>query len=178
MTTKRMTRIALCAALLAPCAWLSVPTQPPFTMQTFGVFLTLLLLGAKDGTIAIGLYILLGALGVPVFSGFNGGMGALMGPTGGYIVGFLLICLIFGLLCGKGAGLWLKALALLLGLAVCYAFGTLWFVKVYGDMKGPISTLSALSMCVFPFIVPDLAKYGDNSQFPASPHSLMAGHNN
>ena len=158
MTTKRMTRIALCAALLAPCAWLSVPTQPPFTMQTFGVFLTLLLLGAKDGTIAIGLYILLGALGVPVFSGFNGGMGALMGPTGGYIVGFLLICLIFGLLCGKGAGLWLKALALLLGLAVCYAFGTLWFVKVYGDMKGPISTLSALSMCVFPFILPDLAK--------------------
>ena len=158
MTTKRMTRIALCAALFAPCAWLSVPTQPPFTMQTFGVFLTLLLLGAKDGTIAIGLYILLGALGVPVFSGFNGGMGALMGPSGGYIVGFLLICLIFGLLCGKGAGLWLKALALLLGLAVCYAFGTLWFVKVYGDMKGPISTLSALSMCVFPFIVPDLAK--------------------
>lgn len=158
MTTKRMTRIALCAALLAPCAWLSVPTQPPFTMQTFGVFLTLLLLGAKDGTIAIGLYILLGALGVPVFSGFNGGMGALMGPTGGYIVGFLLMCLVFGLLCGKGAGLWLKALALLLGLAVCYAFGTLWFVKVYGDMKGPISTLSALSMCVFPFIVPDLAK--------------------
>ena len=158
MTTKRMTRIALCAALLAPCAWLSVPTQPPFTMQTFGVFLTLLLLGAKDGPIAIGLYILLGALGVPVFSGFNGGMGALMGPTGGYIVGFLLICLIFGLLCGKGAGLWLKALALLLGLAVCYAFGTLWFVKVYGDTKGPISTLSALSMCVFPFIVPDLAK--------------------
>ena len=158
MTTKRMTRIALCAALLAPCAWLSVPTQPPFTMQTFGVFLTLLLLGAKDGTIAIGLYILLGALGVPVFSGFNGGMGALMGPTGGYIVGFLLICLIFGLLCGKGAGIWLKALALLLGLAVCYAFGTLWFVKVYGDMKGPISTLTALSMCVFPFIVPDLAK--------------------
>ena len=158
MTTKRMTRIALCAALLAPCAWLSVPTQPPFTMQTFGIFLTLLLLGAKDGTIAIGLYILLGALGVPVFSGFNGGMGALMGPTGGYIVGFLLICLIFGLLCGKGAGLWLKALALLLGLAVCYAFGTLWFVKVYVDTKGPISTLSALSMCVFPFIVPDLAK--------------------
>ena len=158
MTTKRMTRIALCAALLAPCAWLSVPTQPPFPMQTFGIFLTLLLLGAKDGAIAIGLYILLGALGVPVFSGFNGGMGALMGPTGGYIVGFLLICLIFGLLCGKGAGLWLKALALLLGLAVCYAFGTLWFVKVYGDTKGPISTLSALSMCVFPFIVPDLAK--------------------
>ena len=68
MTTKRMTRIALCAALLAPCAWLSIPTQPPFTMQTFGVFLTLLLLGARDGAIAIALYILLGAMGAPVFS--------------------------------------------------------------------------------------------------------------
>ena len=117
MTTKRMTRIALCAALLAPCAWLSIPTQPPFTMQTFGVFLTLLLLGARDGAIAIALYILLGAMGAPVFSGFNGGMGALLGPTGGYIVGFLLICPIYGLLCRNKAGLWAKALALLLGLA-------------------------------------------------------------
>ena len=116
MTTKRMTRIALCAALLAPCAWLSIPTQPPFTMQTFGVFLTLLLLGARDGVIAIALYILLGAMGAPVFSGFNGGMGALMGPTGGYIVGFLLICPIYGLLCRNKAGLWAKALALFLGL--------------------------------------------------------------
>ena len=158
MTTKRMTRIALCAALLAPCAWLSVPTQPPFTMQTFGVFLTLLLLGAKDGAIAIGLYILLGALGVPVFSGFNGGMGALMGPTGGYIVGFLLMCLVFGLLCGKGAGLRLKALALLLGLAVCYAFGTAWFLVVYARNVGPIGLMTALGWCVFPYIIPDLAK--------------------
>lgn len=158
MTTKRMTRIALCAALLAPCAWLSIPTQPPFTMQTFGVFLTLLLLGAKDGAIAIGLYILLGALGVPVFSGFNGGMGALMGPTGGYIVGFLLMCPIFALLCRGDAGIRRRALALLLGLVACYAFGTIWFMKVYGDAKGPITVLSALSMCVFPFILPDLAK--------------------
>ena len=152
MTTKRMTRIALCAALLAPCAWLSIPTQPPFTMQTFGVFLTLLLLGARDGAIAIALYILLGAMGAPVFSGFNGGMGALLGPTGGYIVGFLLICPIYGLLCRNKAGLWAKALALFLGLLACYAFGTLWFVKVYGDTKGPITLLAALSKCVFPFI--------------------------
>lgn len=153
-----MTRIALCAALLAPCAWLSIPTQPPFTMQTFGVFLTLLLLGARDGAIAIALYILLGAMGAPVFSGFNGGMGALLGPTGGYIVGFLLICPIYGLLCRNKAGLWAKALALFLGLLACYAFGTLWFVKVYGDTKGPITLLAALSKCVFPFILPDLAK--------------------
>lgn len=80
MTTKRMTRIALCAALLAPCAWLSIPTQPPFTMQTFGVFLTLLLLGARDGAIAIGLYILLGAMGAPVFPALTAAWGRFSGP--------------------------------------------------------------------------------------------------
>ena len=83
---------------------------------------------------------------------------ALLGPTGGYIVGFLLICPIYGLLCRNKAGLWAKALALFLGLLACYAFGTLWFVKVYGDTKGPITLLAALSKCVFPFILPDLAK--------------------
>ena len=158
MTTKRMTRIALCAALLAPCAWLSIPTQPPFTMQTFGVFLTLLLLGARDGAIAIALYILLGAMGAPVFSGFNGGMGALLGPTGGYIVGFLLICPIYGLLCRNKAGLWAKALALFLGLLACYAFGTAWFMVVYTSSKGAITLGAVLGMCVIPYIIPDAVK--------------------
>ena len=65
---------------------------------------------------------------------------------------------VYGLLCRNKAGLWAKALALFLGLLACYAFGTLWFVKVYGDTKGPITLLAALSKCVFPFIVPDLAK--------------------
>ena len=78
--------------------------------------------------------------------------------TGGYIAGFLLLCPIYGLLCRNKAGLWAKALALFLGLLACYAFGTLWFVKVYGDTKGPITLLAALSKCVFPFILPDLAK--------------------
>ena len=158
MTTKRMTRIALCAALLAPCAWLSIPTQPPFTMQTFGVFLTLLLLGARDGAIAIALYILLGAMGAPVFSGFNGGMGALLGPTGGYIAGFLLLCPIYGLLCRNKAGLWAKALALFLGLLACYAFGTAWFLVVYTNAKGAISLAAVLGMCVIPYIIPDVIK--------------------
>ena len=158
MTTKRMTRIALCAALLAPCAWLSIPTQPPFTMQTFGVFLTLLLLGARDGAIAIALYILLGAMGAPVFSGFNGGMGALLGPTGGYIVGFLLICPIYGLLCRNKAGLWAKALALFLGLLACYAAGSVWFMQVYTQTKGAISLGAVLSICVVPYLIPDAIK--------------------
>ena len=153
-----MTRIALCAALLAPCAWLSIPTQPPFTMQTFGVFLTLLLLGARDGAIAIALYILLGAMGAPVFSGFNGGMGALLGPTGGYIVGFLLLCPIYGLLCRNKAGLWAKALALFLGLLACYAAGSVWFMQVYTQTKGAISLGAVLSICVVPYLIPDAIK--------------------
>lgn len=156
MNVRRMTRIALCAALLAPCAWLSIPTQPPFTMQTFGVFLTLLLLGALDGAIAIAVYMLLGAAGLPVFSGFNGGVSALIGPTGGYITSFLLMCPIYALLKGESAAK--KALALLVGLLVCYAFGTAWFIKVYGETKGAITLGAALLACVVPFILPDAAK--------------------
>ena len=75
--------IALFAALMALCAWVTVPYAVPFTMQTFGVFLALLLLGGKRGTICMAVYLLLGAVGLPVFSGFRGGVGALVGSTGG-----------------------------------------------------------------------------------------------
>ena len=82
--------IALFAALMALCAWVTVPYAVPFTMQTFGVFLALLLLGGKRGTICMAVYLLLGAVGLPVFSGFRGGVGALVGSTGGYLVGFIV----------------------------------------------------------------------------------------
>ena len=159
MTTKRMTRIALCAALLAPCAWLSVPTQPPFTMQTFGVFCAVGLLGGFRGTVAVLIYILMGLIGLPVFSNFNGGVGYLMGPTGGYIVGFLFTALVYWLfekLFGKS--LLCRIIAMAIGLIVCYAFGTFWFVEVYSRVKGPISVTAALAMCVLPFILPDAVK--------------------
>ena len=135
-----MAYIALMAVLISVCSWLSVPAAIPFTMQTFAVFTALLLLGGRRGSIAVAVYIALGAVGLPVFSGFAGGVGKLMGPSGGYIFGFVLTGLCY----------WL-------GLALCYAFGTVWFVKVYSAAK-PISYASALGLCVFPFIIPDAAK--------------------
>ena len=90
ITVRDMAYIALMAVVIALCSWISVPAAVPFTMQTFAVFCALLLLGGRRGTFAVALYILLGAFGLPVFSGFRGGIGALLGPTGGYIVGFLL----------------------------------------------------------------------------------------
>ena len=86
-----MTLIALMAAIIAVCSWITVGIGPvPFTLQTFGIFLALRFLGGKKGTAAIGIYMLLGAVGLPVLSGFRGGFGHILGPTGGYILGFLL----------------------------------------------------------------------------------------
>lgn len=158
MKTRDMTYIALMAVLISVCSWLSVPSVIPFTMQTFGVFAALLLLGGKRGSIAVLLYILMGAVGLPVFSNFTGGVGKLMGPSGGYIFGFLLTGLCYWLMTAfLGDRLWIKILALTAGLVLCYAFGTLWFVEVYSRSE-PIGIMSALSMCVFPFMVPDAIK--------------------
>lgn len=158
MKTRDMTYIALMAVLISVCSWLSVPSVIPFTMQTFGVFAALLLLGGKRGSIAVLLYILMGAVGLPVFSNFTGGVGKLMGPSGGYIFGFLLTALCYWVMTALlGDRLWIKILALTAGLVLCYAFGTLWFVEVYSRSE-PIGIMSALSMCVFPFMVPDAIK--------------------
>lgn len=144
-----MAYIALMAVLISVCSWLSVPAAIPFTMQTYAVFTALLLLGGRRGSIAVAVYIALGAVGLPVFSGFAGGIGKLMGPSGGYIFGFMLTALCYWL-CERvfGKKLWVKTVSLVVGLALCYAFGTVWFVKVYSAAK-PISYASALGMCVF-----------------------------
>lgn len=151
--------MGLCVAILAICSWLTIPATVPFTLQTFAVFFILLVIGGKRGTITILTYILLGLVGVPVFSGFRGGPSVLFGTTGGYILGFLFTGLIFWIMgCLVGKKLWMKILALLIGLAVCYTFGTLWFVWMYGRNVEQISMMSALGMCVFPFLIPDAAK--------------------
>ena len=139
MKTKDMAYIALMAVLISVCSWLSVPAAIPFTMQTYAVFTALLLLGGRRGSIAVAVYIALGAVGLPVFSGFAGGIGKLMGPSGGYIFGFMLTALCYWL-CERvlGKKLWVKTVSLVVGLALCYAFGTVWFVKVYSAAK-PIS---------------------------------------
>ncbi len=159
-TVRNLCYIALMAAVLAVCAWITIPTPAvAFTLQTMGVFLALILLGGKRGTIAIFVYILLGAVGVPVFSGFRGGLGALLGSTGGYILGFLLTGLLYWLMTALlGEKLPIQILALVLGLALCYAFGTAWYVHVYLQAKGDITVKAAFLGCVAPFLLPDLVK--------------------
>ena len=153
--------MAVCAALIAVCSWISIPATVPFTLQTFAVFCVLGLLGGKRGTVSVLVYILLGAVGLPVFSGFQGGVGALLGTTGGYIVGFIFIGLIvWGAERLFGQKLAVRIAAMLVGLAVCYAFGTAWFMLVYARRSGAIALATALGWCVFPFIVPDLVKMG------------------
>ena len=147
------------AVLLAICSWLSVPTIIPFTLQTFGVFFTILLLGGRQGTISILIYLLLGAIGIPVFSNFGAGAGYLFGATGGYMAGFLFIGLfawIFEKCFGRKRNL--TIVSLLLGLFFCYAFGTFWFLKISFNSGTSYSLGAVLSMCVFPFVLPDLGK--------------------
>lgn len=159
MNTKDMVFIALFACLMAICAWISVPSQIPFTLQTMGVFLAVGLLGGKRGTIAVLVYILMGAVGLPVFSGMTGGIGKLMGVTGGYIVGFLVSALLMWAmeaLFGKKA--WVLPVSMVVGLLGCYIFGTAWFMVLYTSSKGAITLGAVLGMCVVPYIVPDVVK--------------------
>lgn len=151
--------VALFAALIAVCAWITIPGAVPFTLQTMGVFLAVGLLGGKRGTAAVLVYILLGAVGMPVFSGFSGGVGRLLGTTGGYIIGFLVAALaMWAMEAIFGRAKWVLPVSMLLGLLLCYAFGTAWFLVLYTQTKGAISVASVLSMCVVPFIIPDLLK--------------------
>lgn len=155
---KDLVATALCAAIIAVCSWITVPMTVPFTLQTFAVFLALRLLGGAKGTLAVTVYILLGAVGVPVFSGFRGGLGHLLGSTGGYIIGFIASGLLY----------WLfekftpekhiiRILELTLCLFVCYAIGTVWFWFVYAS-KNAMGVWAVLSACVIPFIIPDMVK--------------------
>ena len=151
--------VAVCAALMAVCSWISIPATVPFTLQTFAVFCSLGLLGGRRGTAAILVYLLLGALGVPVFAGFSGGIGIIFGTTGGYLLGFILMGLVYWL--GERLSMDsrnIRIISMILGLLLCYAFGTAWFMFVYARQTGAIALGTALAWCVVPFLLPDLVK--------------------
>ena len=161
LSTKDTVFIGIFAALMAICSWITIPMAVPFTMQTFAVFLACLVLGGRRGTLSVLVFIILGAVGVPVFHGFTGGPGVLLGSTGGYIIGFIGTALVLW-----GMERWYHgskaraAAAMLFGLLVCYALGTAWFMVVYARANGPVSLMTVLGWCVLPFIVPDLIKIG------------------
>ena len=157
MKARNMVLCALFAALLTVCAWISIPTADiAFTLQTFGVFLTLGLLGGKRGTAAIGVYLCMGAIGLPVFTGFRGGLGVLLGATGGYIAGFLALGVIFWLVTALFPGkAWAGGLGFLLGLLCCYALGTAWFYYAWLREGSSLGIGLILAKCVLPYLIPD-----------------------
>lgn len=151
--------IGLSAALIAVCSWISIPLPTvPITLQTMGVVLIASLFGAKRGVIATVVYILLGAIGVPVFSGFSSGLGVIGGATGGYIIGFIFTALIVGITADKTNKLWALVVSMIIGILVCYAFGTAWFAIVYTNKGTPMGVGTILGMCVVPFLIPDAVK--------------------
>lgn len=155
MKTRQLCSAALLAALTAVCSQLTIPTpwQVPISMSTFAVFLSGALLGVKWGTAAQGVYLLLGLVGVPVFSGMRGGAQVLAGPTGGYLIGYLAAAAVTGALLAHSRARWMLPVSMAAGLAACYAFGTAWYM-----VQGGVALVPALSMCVLPFLPGDALK--------------------
>lgn len=154
-----ITLTALMAAVICVCSWITIPLGTiPFTLQTFGVFLALRFLGGKRGTAAIIIYLLLGAAGLPVFSSFGAGLGKILGPTGGYMLGFIFSGITIILLEKFDSHIkYLRIVTDIIAMTGCYALGTAWFYSFFGKGKG-MSIFAVLSACVIPFIIPDIIK--------------------
>ena len=155
--TYRLALIGVMTAILCILGPLSIPlpfSPVPLSLTNFAILLAVFLLGWKWGTVSCGIYLLLGLVGVPVFSGFSGGMAKLLGPTGGYLVGFLLLAVISGLFVEKFEQARLPVAAgMALGMLVDYLFGTLWLAIL---MK--LSFGQALMMGVVPYLAGDAVK--------------------
>ena len=155
LTTYQMAVTALMAAVMCVLGPLTVPSgAAPISLANFVICLTAWLLGPKFGTLSVAVYLCIGLIGVPVFSGYGAGLAKLAGPTGGYLVGYLLLALIGGLFIEKSNGNpVVSGIGLVLGDAACYVLGTAWFVLQMQCELG-----YALSVCVYPFLALDLAK--------------------
>ena len=158
---KTIAETAVFIALIAVCAWITVPLPNgvPVTMQTFAVFFVAALLKPKQSAVVIAGYIMLGVIGAPVFSSMGSGVAQLLGKTGGYITGFLFAAplaaflrRVFG---DKKLG---DIFAMIIGLAVCYVFGCLWFWWVYTNNTGAVGLVQVAAWTILPYIIPDIIK--------------------
>lgn len=159
MKTRDITHVSLSTALIVICSWLSIPTAIPFTLQSCAICLISLLFGRRKSVAATLVYILIGMVGVPVFAGFRGGIGILLGNTGGYIIGFIFTAIIIGTASDLHHGDLLPMIAAMAaGMLVCYICATAWFIFIFTESHGTVQVLSVLSWCVFPYIIPDICK--------------------
>lgn len=158
--TRQLTYSALFVALLTICSWITIPAIIPFTLQSFAVSLLILFMGLSKSLIAVFCYLFIGMIGVPVFSGFKGGFACILGPTGGFLAGFVFMCLLSGLFLRiLPAKRIYRILSLLIGHVGLYISGLLWFAFVTGNGSFDFSKLSAAFVaCVLPYIIPDAVK--------------------
>lgn len=156
ITTIQMTLIGLMTAItciLAPIS-IQLPGGVPISITNLVIYLTVFILGWKKGTISSCIYMLLGMVGLPVFSGFSGGLGKVAGPTGGYIVGFIFLAIISGYFIERFSGKgYMYVIGMILGIVVAYILGTAWFIA-----QTHMTFEAALATCVFPFLIGDAIK--------------------
>jgi len=155
ISTSTMTVVALMAAVLCLLAPFSIPLGPvPISLATFGLYLAVLVLGGKNAMIVCLMYLLIGFVGLPVFSGFSGGPAKLLGPTGGYFFGYLLLTVVAGYFVDKFSGKrGMCVLGLALGTVACYVVGTVWLA-----VQMELDFCNALIVGVVPFLAGDLIK--------------------
>lgn len=155
--TKKIVLIGLMTAITCILGPLSIPlpfSPVPISLTNFAIFLAVFILGMKDATISFIIYLLLGAVGVPVFSAFSGGLGKLVGPTGGYLFGFIFLALIMGFFMEHfDRKIVPTIIGMIIGMAVCYIFGTVWLAKLMS-----LSFNEALALGVLPYLAGDVAK--------------------
>ena len=160
--------ISISAALITVCSWISIPIGPvPFTLQTMAILAVMLTCGGRRGTLAILVYLLMGACGLPVFAGFKGGLVSFAGPTGGFLIGFIFAALVYWLLenlifrrfMTSAVKTWVfGAVNSVIFEVIMYAVGVAWFMTVYASQTGPVGLATVMGWCVLPFIIPDLVK--------------------
>ncbi len=153
--TLKITMCALFAALTAVCSQIQIPLpQIPLNLAIFAVCMVGAVLGAGYGAVSMIVYVLLGAVGVPVFAGLKGGFGAITGPTGGYIIGYIICVWLTGFIIKHTKGkIYQMAIAMVIGIAACYVLGTIWFIILTGN-----SLMVSLGYCVLPFLPGDAVK--------------------
>lgn len=149
MKVKDLVYIAIFTSIICVMSLITIPSTVPFTLQTLAIFIAIFMLKPTDALISVLLYILLGAIGLPVFSNFNSGFGVLAGPTGGYIIGFIIMPIV-------GYIIKNKTITCIVGLVICYTIGTIWFLVF--NTSNIHSFWEVLLICVIPFIIPDALK--------------------
>lgn len=148
MKTKDLITCALFAALTAVCSYIFIPlpfTPVPMNLALLPIFVAGGLLGPRNGAVAAAVYVLLGAVGLPVFNGGTGGLSILVGPTGGFIAGYITCAYLSGKIKNPAGPI--------AGLLSCYFLGTVWFSFITGATPA-----AAIAMCVAPFILGDALK--------------------